>query len=307
VDPDAAFRLCVQVSRFKAILDDGSSVDVLRKYDEWVVDSRCYTLGDLEKDIAARVNWGSRQQIAISEYDMGSGGERRLVDDKTFSVCFSDRQLDKKMFLYVDVEERSTDLLMQSAVTEVMSSNIVTDNADASATIVSTNDPLSRHVIDEIDWDAIELEPIPDEQIGATIPLMDEDAMYEFVGLRAEDDRAEDERAADEARFAAEKEREGNVDLDGAELPVDDVIPGEQSVIYDREDPPMKVGTIDACMNEFRAAVRQHAIRNQFEIGTTKSCKDLFRGYCKAERCHWAIVARLISGKKKVRVYFVLK
>jgi hypothetical protein len=90
VDPDAAFRLCVQVSQFKAILDDGSSFDVPRKYDEWVVDSRCYTLGDLEKDIAARVNWGSRQQIAISEYDMGSGGERRLVDDKTFSVCFSD-------------------------------------------------------------------------------------------------------------------------------------------------------------------------------------------------------------------------
>ena len=35
---------------------------------------------------------------------------------------------------------------------------------------------------------------------------MDEDAMYEFVGLRAEDERAE------QARMAAEKENESNVD-----------------------------------------------------------------------------------------------
>jgi hypothetical protein len=136
---------------------------------------------------------------------------------------------------------------------------------------------------------------------------MDEDAMYEFVGLRAEDERAEEERAASEARFAAETMKEGNVDIEGAELPVDDLIPGEESIIYDREDLPMKVGTIYACMNEFRAAVRQHDIRNQFEIGTAKSCRELFRGYCKAEGCKWTIVARSISGKKQVRVYFVLK
>jgi hypothetical protein len=146
VDPDGAFRLCVQVSQFEAILDDGSSVDVPRKYDEWVVDSQCYTLGDLEKDIAARVNWGSRQQLAILEYDMGSGGERRLVDDETFSVCFYDRQHDKKMLLYVDVVGKPADLLMQSAVTDVMSNNMVTDIADGSATIVSTNEPTCTYV-----------------------------------------------------------------------------------------------------------------------------------------------------------------
>jgi hypothetical protein len=297
VDPDAAFRLCVQVSEFKAILDDGSSVVVPRKYAEWVVDSRCYTLGHLENDIAARVKWGSRQQIVISEFDMGSGVERRLVDDNVVSVCFSDRQQDKKMFLYVDVEEKPADLLMQSGVTEVMSSNMVSDNIEASATIVSTNEPVVTHVID---WDAIEIDPIPDDQIGAAVPVMDEDAMFEFLGLRAED-----ERAADEARLAAEKEKD--MDLEGAELPVDDLVPGEETIIYDREDPPMKVGTIYACMNEFRAAARQHAIKNQFEMGIEKSCRSLFRAYCKAKGCEWSIVARTMSDKKQTRVYFILK
>jgi hypothetical protein len=60
------------------------------------------------------------------------------------------------MLLYVDVVEKPVELLMQSAVTDVMSNNMVTDIADGSATIVSTNEPACTYVIDEIDWDAIE-------------------------------------------------------------------------------------------------------------------------------------------------------
>ena len=65
---------------------------------------------------------------------------------------------------------------------------------------------------------------------------------------------------------------------------MDDHIPSEDYVFYDRENPPMKVGTIYPSMDEFRAALRQHGIMGQFELGTQKSCKDLFRGlsmvYC---------------------------
>jgi hypothetical protein len=32
----------------------------------------------LEKDLAARVNWGSCQHPVISEFDMSSAGERKL-------------------------------------------------------------------------------------------------------------------------------------------------------------------------------------------------------------------------------------
>ena len=76
--------------------------------------------------------------------------------------------------------------------------------------------------------------------------MMDEEAMYEFVGLRSEDERVE------QARMAAEKENESNVDdlnLQDGELLVDD--PGEDSMFYDRENPPMKVGTIYPSMDEF--------------------------------------------------------
>ena len=68
-DPDGAFRLCVQFSPFKAKLNDGYSVDVPRKCDEWVVDCRYYTLEMLRSDLKARVNWGSGQQPVINEFD----------------------------------------------------------------------------------------------------------------------------------------------------------------------------------------------------------------------------------------------
>ena len=108
---------------------------------------------------------------------------------------------------------------------------------------------------------------------------MNDDEMYTYLGLEEEDKQAE------AARVEAEKETDispEDLNLDGAELPVDDVIPGEEAVVYDREDPPMYVGTIYTTIHEFRAAGKQHAIKGQFELGTEKSCKKKFRGYCKA-------------------------
>ena len=101
----------------------------------------------------------------------------------------------KKLMLFVDVEDKSGQILCKSTVTEGAMSNVVSDNV---GTQVYSTDPTD--VGNVIDWDSIEIEPIPEEQIDAPIRLMDEDAMQEFVGLRAEDERAE------QARIAAEKE-----------------------------------------------------------------------------------------------------
>ena len=144
----------------------------------------------------------------------------------------------------------------------------------------------------EIDWDSLQITPLTADQIGVPVAVMDEDRMYDFLGRRAEDERAEQARAV-----AAEKGLEPTDDL-----LVDDHVPSEDLVIYDRENPPMEVGTIYSSMPEFRAAVRQHAIKKQFKLGTEKSCKTRYRAYCKAEGCSWAIVGRLMPDKQQVRV-----
>ena len=83
---------------------------------------------------------------------------------------------------------------------------------------------------------------------------------------------------------------------------VDDHILGKDSVFYDRENPPMKVGTIYASMDEFWTAVRQHAIKEQFQLATKKSYKEMFRGVCNVEGCPWTIVASLMRDQQQVRV-----
>jgi len=169
------------------------------------------------------------------------------VDDTDLSLAFAEKMDDKKLFLFVDVEDKPAEMFSNSAVTqaEAAVSNVGDDNATEPGDW--SNPAVVSH---EIDWDSLEITSLIEDQIGTALPAMDEDAMYEFVGLRAEDERAE------QARMTAEKENETNLDdveLQHAELLIDDHIPGEDSVFYDKENPPMKVGTIYASMDEFRA------------------------------------------------------
>jgi len=61
---------------------------------------------------------------------------------------------------------------------------------------------------------------------------------------------------------------------------VDDNNPNEPIDDWDRENPCMDVRTYYPNMQEFRLAVKQHAIVNEFELETEKSDKNKFRGRC---------------------------
>ncbi|KAG8089227.1 hypothetical protein GUJ93_ZPchr0011g26927 [Zizania palustris] len=54
-------------------------------------------------------------------------------------------------------------------------------------------------------------------------------------------------------------------------------------------------------MDAFRTAVKQYAIVNEFELGTTKFDRARFRGYCSVDGCPWKICART-QVDKSVRV-----
>ena len=132
---------------------------------------------------------------------MSGGGERKLVDDAELASAFYERMDDKKLFLFVDIVDKPADVISNSAFTEAAMSNVGHDNA------VGQGDCNNEVVVSPlIDWDSLEIIPLAEDQIGATLPVMDEEAMYEFVGLRVDDERAE------QARMAAEKETESNVD-----------------------------------------------------------------------------------------------
>jgi hypothetical protein len=336
IDPDAAFIVCVRFGQYTAKLDDGSSVHVPSKYAEWVVDYRQCTLESLEKDFAARVKWGRCQQVVVYGYDKRTGKETKFLDNMDLAHALFDWKRERRLILFVDVEDKSGQLVTSSSISEVnelvMGEVVTAKQGDAldssnqhlidwdsfkispileeqigSSVPMMKEDEMSipqeqvpQHVID---WDGLEIAPIPEEQIGSSLPVMEEDEMYDFLGLRTEDERA------DQARLEAEKQRDSapgpaprlaqrDLNLDEAEIDAR----FEAEIFYDRDDPPMIVGSSYGSMVEFRSAVRQHAIKGQFELGTEKSDPERFRGYCKAEGCPWAIVARLMPDGKSVKV-----
>jgi hypothetical protein len=97
---------------------------------------------------------------------------------------------------------------------------------------------------------------------------------------------------------------EMQADMDEAVVNVDDTLDEEPMYEWDRENPDMSVGTSYPSIDEFRLAVRQHAIVKEFEPATEHSDKERFRGCCAALGCLWKIRAR-IQHDGSVRVYFL--
>ena len=70
----------------------------------------------------------------------------------------------------------------------------------------------------------------------------------------------------------------------------------DRRVIYDINNPVMEPGSLYPSMIEFRLAMRQYAIDNEFELGIETTNKSRYRGYCKGigldeMGCEWSINA----------------
>ena len=92
------------------------------------------------------------------------------------------------------------------------------------------------------------------------------------------------------------------VDTNGAGIVVDDYLPGEIIVVHDPNRPRMALGTIYPNQQEFRLAVRQFAINEEFELDTVKTDKSRSIYGCKAEDCPWHLVGRMQPDRHTIMV-----
>jgi hypothetical protein len=99
-----------------------------------------------------------------------------------------------------------------------------------------------------VDWDSIEI--VEEREEEGRIELCSEESVYSLLGLRQEDEREEEMNRMGASRVH-------NVETtEGASILVDDYIPEETSMVYDKDNPIMALGTIYPSMEEFRLAVR---------------------------------------------------
>ncbi|WVZ90402.1 hypothetical protein U9M48_036708 [Paspalum notatum var. saurae] len=81
-----------------------------------------------------------------------------------------------------------------------------------------------------------------------------------------------------------------------------DPLPPVPIVSYDKDDPPMSVGSMYPNMQQFRLALTQHAFKYEFEFDTEKSDLGRLRACCsrkEEERTEWKI-----KDKHKVEVNY---
>nr|XP_015638159.1 uncharacterized protein LOC107280873 [Oryza sativa Japonica Group] len=107
---------------------------------------------------------------------------------------------------------------------------------------------------------------------------MTDDQLFELLGLSDENERAKKSAQVDESNNVLELNGHAVIEgTDGAAIPVDDAIPGEVVILYDKNNPCMDKGTMYPSLKEFRLVVRQFVIKKEFELAIEKSDPERYR------------------------------
>ena len=142
----------------------------------------------------------------------------------------------------------------------------VPKNAEGTGDTCSSSPPsVPADIPEPVDWANLIILPDVNDDGDATVAV-DEDKVYEAMGFKAADERAEE--AAREAIPIPTMTAEMQQDMSEAVVLVDDNVEEESMFEWDMDNSDMSVGTCYPSMDDFRLAVRQHAIVKEFELGT---------------------------------------
>jgi hypothetical protein len=85
-----------------------------------------------------------------------------------------------------------------------------------------------------------------------------------------------------------------------------DELPDDMVALCDWKNPIMTLGSRYKDMVTFRLAMRQYAIKREFELGIEATTPLKYRGYCQGGDCPWKINARVETiGAQTIVVSFV--
>ncbi|CAO2043102.1 unnamed protein product [Urochloa humidicola] len=296
IDPGNAFRLVVKCEKYKANLEYGMLDMDEQEHVVWLDRCSGYNLDKFLTDMSSKIIWGPSQTLAVWAVDTDSAAEWKVRRNEHFEKMIQSRFNEKLANVVVEVVDKVGYQLVHSSVGSIGSSGVTSHseavcpppNAEGVGDTCSSPE-LAEQIIENVDWSTLTIIPEPDQDGEANV-LVDENAIFDAMGFKAADERAQD--ASTEEASIPVIPPAIQQDMEDVGILIDDKDPTEPILDWDRDNPDMSVGTIYPCMNDFRLAVRQHAIVDEFELGTEKSDKSRFRGYCKANGCPWIIRAR---------------
>jgi len=311
IDPGSAFRLVVKVSRYVADGEYGL-VDMSEQHHHiWFDRDSSYSLAQFHEDLSSKIIWGPLQTLSVWVVDQDTGSEWRLRRDEHVQQMVKDRWADRLAFLNV----------------EVVNKNLCNDNDSSAASkggrcvsgVTSGNEPNTEPVDVEgfgdtcstptpppevpvaIDWTTLVIQEKPDDD-GTATQLVDEEQIYEAMGFQ-QAEATQEQGGTEEVPIPAIPP-EVQQEMNEAAVDVDDTADEEPLYEWDRNNPDMSVGICYPNIDELRLAVRQHAIKKEFELQTEHSDRDRYRVRCGARGCPWRLVGKT-QHDGSCRVHFL--
>jgi len=136
--------------------------------------------------------------------------------------------------------------------------------------------------------------------------VVDEEGMYLELEPRTKGtDEFEEDVPVSDSEWESDYDDDDDYEEDEVDEMVKDKVPlSNPEIVYDKNHPPMTVGSIYENMSCFKLALATHAIRNEFEFNIEKSDPGRYRVYCSAkiDGCRWRILASTGADKTTVKV-----
>uniref|UniRef100_A0A0A9GRG2 SWIM-type domain-containing protein n=1 Tax=Arundo donax TaxID=35708 RepID=A0A0A9GRG2_ARUDO len=281
---ETSFKISLRIPGYTAYLDDGSTNNLEASNHVLEVTIGGYSMCKLLTDVASKTKWGTCQEPTFWYWDIEKRGLQCVITDDDLNSVF---QKFGRMKLVTFVVEFPIKPTYKSSMTmeQKMEKLPVRRNPNVAPKPINSEDNESEEDEENVDpaW-------MDDEDI-----FMDDHEVFVSLGLRAEDEAA---------RINLEKDGAGLID-DNAQIPVDDYAENEPLFAIDKENPKIKKGETFPTMEDFRMALRQYAILNEFEVHKVKTDIKRYRAECKANGCPWRIVANRLVGQPTIEITMI--
>ena len=249
---------------------------------DMTIDSDLTNYKDLLEEIVEKYPPGYLEVAHLQYYDHDMKEFPEVHSDQDLLSMFEKNSKTKVVDMFISycdpsepfepIKEWHSDVQKQAAA-----KNVAEDEDRYLCNLV----PENEHV--GVDDEVMYLEKTPCEDTNMAM-IVHKDQDKEKVESEDEDED-EDE---DELEIESGTELEDDQELVGHEA---EHIPNRE---YNKEDPPMVVGSTYPSMAEFKIVLSQHAIKREFEYNTEKSAPSRFRAYCsrrEEDNCPWRLHA----------------
>lgn len=279
MDNSSATRIDVRVCAYAEVGDDGAKNWHSTRNALKVLDRDFVNFKDFSEELDEEIKHGLNQKLLITFWDK-------------ISNSFAEINHDTSLLTAIDMywDERRLPIMVYVVCKGDISTTVCGPHLAAP---LNQTDKQQQQKPTDNENDSIHSEH--ESSSSEEPPVFDDwvDADVEYVGV--DDECVYKELLSDSDECILDDGHDSD-DSFQDDLVVDDMVGCETIVhVTDFENPKIEVGVTFEDGKSFKKAIRQYAVKGEYEIAAPYSEATRYRGHCKAKRCKWRIHASQLS------------